>query len=254
MFVDTHCHLNDVCFVPDVDEVIARARSKGVERFLIPGANPLELPQALALSERYDCVFFAVGIHPYDINKGELGDLIGYAKHPKCLAIGECGLDYFRVPEEGVEAYKNAQKELFCAHIKLALELDKPLILHVREASEDVYEILREYEDARGVLHCYNADEILLNLSKNFYYGIGGICTFGNAKKITAVLPKIPEDRILLETDAPYLAPVPFRGKRNEPSLIPIIAQKIAEVRGICLAELEQISTQNAQRIFGLGS
>ncbi|MCE3040144.1 TatD family hydrolase [Helicobacter anatolicus] len=251
MFIDTHCHLNDVQFCEDVEKVIQEALVNKVEKMIIPGADPRELHQAVLLAEKYSSVYFAVGIHPYDTDHGLLKDSLSMINHPKCVAIGECGLDYFRLPQANQECYKKAQKDLFIEHIQIALQYDKPLILHIREASRDAYEILQQYPKARGVLHCYNADEILLDLSNRFYYGIGGVCTFKNAKRIVEILPKIPLDKILLETDAPYLTPTPYRGERNKPAYIPIIAQKVAEILEKSWEEIGELSTQNGKKIFG---
>lgn len=250
MFIDTHCHLNDKAFYGDVDAVLKRAEAKGMDKMIIPGADPMELDLAIKLSEQKENVFFAVGIHPYDLHKGEIKYFLDFIKHPKCVAVGECGLDYFRLPEENAQSYKNKQKEKFEEQIKIALDFDKPLILHVRESSNDVFEILQKYPTARGVLHCFNADKILLKLSDRFYYGIGGVCTFNNARKIIEILPKIPKDRLLLETDAPYLTPTPLRGTRNEPSYIPIIAQKIADVLDFSSDDIQQLTTKNAEILF----
>lgn len=250
MLIDTHCHLNDEAFLADVDSVIAEALQNGVEKMIIPGANPMELERAIELSQKYEGVYFAIGVHPYDLHYGDIKDSLHYASHPKCVAIGECGLDYFRLPESGVEEYKAEQKQRFEEQIRIAIELDKPLILHVREASNDVYEILQKYPQARGVMHCYNADSILLKLSSRFYYGIGGVCTFKNARRLIEILPQIPLERILLETDAPYLTPTPFRGERNAPKYIPLIAQKITEILSLDPKDLEATTTQNARNLF----
>lgn len=185
----------------------------------------------------------------YDVNILE-----EFVKHPKCIAIGECGLDYFRLPdnEEEIIAYKAKQKEVFVAQIEFAIKYDKPLIVHIRDASKDSLDILIQYNNTKlkGVLHCFNADEQLLKLSKNFYYGIGGVLTFKNAKKLVNVLPKIPLDRIVIETDAPYLTPHPFRGQRNEPKYCVEVVQKISELLDIAQDEVENISTNNAKSLF----
>lgn len=251
MFIDTHCHLNDEKFHQDIDQVILNAKNANIGKMIIPGADPRELEKAIVLAERYEFIFFAVGIHPYDLQQGDIQELRNFVTHPKCVAIGECGLDYFRLPSHHIEEYKSYQKERFLEQINLAIEHNKPLILHIREASDDAFEILSQFPQIRGVLHCYNADEILLGLKDRFYYGIGGVCTFSNAKKIINVLPKIPPERLLLETDAPYLTPTPFRGQRNEPAYIPLIAAKIAEVLNLSLQDIQKITTQNAQKLFG---
>ena len=200
---------------------------------MIPGADFDDLPQAVALAEKYTEVYFAVGIHPYDIDKFDEATMERYVNHPKCIAIGECGLDYFRLPEDEIEKAQNIkkQKEVFIAQIEFAKKVKKPLIVHIRDASNDSKQILIDYnaKEVGGVLHCYNASEHLLPLSDhNFYFGIGGVLTFKNAKKLVEVLPKIPKDKLIIETDAPYLTPHPHRGERNEPYYTLFISQKIS--------------------------
>jgi len=254
MIVDTHCHLDDDRYNDDIDCVLENAKQKGVEKFIIPGADPNTLERAVALSEQYKDVYFAVGVHPYDAKNYDKSYLEKYVNHPKCVAIGECGLDYFRLPEgeEAIEKEKAIQKEVFIDQILWAKEMKKPLIVHVRESSADCLELLDKYAgEEGGVLHCYNADESLLKLAKkNFYYGIGGVLTFKNAKKLINVYPKIPEDKLLIETDAPYLTPHPYRGERNEPSYTTFVADKMAELSGMTSKKIASISTQNAQRLF----
>ena len=242
-------------FKKDVDEVIQRAKEKGVERFVIPGADPKDLPKAVALSEKYDQIYFGAGVHPYDIQKYDRAYLEEYLKHPKCVAVGECGLDYYRLPkDETKESVKRMQKEIFIDQIELAKKYDKPLIVHIREASADAFEILNKYAGPKGgVLHCYNASPILLDLQDRFYYGIGGVLTFKNAKKLVQIVPQIPKNRLLLETDAPYLTPHPFRGKRNEPAYTVFVAQKLAELLGCEVDEVCDITTDNAKRVFEIG-
>ncbi len=254
MIIDTHCHLDDERYRADISEVIERAQAIGVERFIIPGADPKTLKRAIELSEAYDEIYFAVGVHPYDARNYQKDFLEEFVQHPKCVAIGECGLDYFRLPEsqEEIEIEKKLQKEVFVEQILWAKELELPLIVHVRESSADCLELLEKYAGSEGgVLHCYNADESLLKLSsKNFYYGIGGVLTFKNAKKLINVYPKIPNDKLLIETDAPYLTPHPYRGKRNEPSYTKHIASKMAELSLLEQNKLEEITTDNAKRLF----
>ncbi len=254
MIVDTHCHLDDDRYNDDIDSVLENAKQKGVEKFIIPGADPKTLERAVALSEQDESVYFAVGVHPYDAENYDKSYLEKYVNHPKCVAIGECGLDYFRLPEaeEAVEKEKAIQKEVFIEQILWAKEMKKPLIVHVRESSADCLELLDKYAgEEGGVLHCYNADESLLKLvKKNFYYGIGGVLTFKNAKKLINVYSKIPEDKLLIETDAPYLTPHPHRGERNEPSYTTFVADKMAELSSMTSEKIAIISTQNAQRLF----
>jgi TatD DNase family protein len=178
-----------------------------------------------------------------------------FVTHPKCIAIGECGLDYFRLPENEDEKLKEKelQKEVFISQIEFAKKVEKPLIVHVREASNDSKILLEKYgaKKVGGVLHCYNASEHLLSLSEHgFYFGIGGVLTFKNAKKLVEVLPKIPLDKLLIETDAPYLTPHPHRGKRNEPFYTTLVSQKIAELLNLSDEEVQNLTTNNAKKLF----
>lgn len=222
---------------------------------MIPGADFDDLSQAVKLAEKYDEVYFAVGIHPYDIDKFDESTMEKYAKHPKCIAIGECGLDYFRLPEDEIEKQENIkkQKEVFIAQIEFAKKVKKPLIIHIRDASNDSKQILVEHnaKEVGGVLHCYNASEHLLPLAEhNFYFGIGGVLTFKNAKKLIEILPKIPKDKLLIETDAPYLTPHPHRGERNEPFYTSFVASKMAELLDSSVEDIEKVTTFNAKKLF----
>jgi len=256
MIIDTHCHLDDTRYENDLDSVLKNAKQQGVERFIIPGADPKSLERAVVISEQYNDVYFAVGVHPYDAENYDRVYLERFVAHPKCVAIGECGLDYYRLPEtqEEIEAEKKLQKEVFTDQILWAKELKKPLIVHIRESSSDCLELLEKYAgEEGGVLHCYNADESLLKLTNhNFYYGIGGVLTFKNARKLIHIYPKIPLEKLLIETDAPYLTPHPHRGERNEPSYTTFIADKMAELSSLQSNEIADITTKNAQRLFGI--
>ena len=178
-----------------------------------------------------------------------------YINHPKCIAVGECGLDYFRLPEDEDEKKANIkkQKEVFISQIEFAKKVNKPLIVHIREASNDSRQILIDHDakSVGGVLHCYNASEHLLPLADhNFYFGIGGVLTFKNAKKLVDVLPKIPREKLIIETDAPYLTPHPHRGERNEPYYTVFVAKKMAELLNIEEDEIQELTTTNAIRLF----
>ena len=247
MIIDTHTHLDNIKFIDDVDEVIKRAIDNNVKKFIIPAADPKDLPRAIELSEKYDEIYFAVGVHPVDIDKYEDRLLIDYINHPKCVAVGEIGLDYHWVKEKEKQL---KQQDFFKRQIEIALKYDKPIIVHVREATEDSYKIVEKYPEVKGVFHCYNAAHQLLDFSDRFYYGIGGVITFKNARKLVEVFPKIPKDRVIIETDAPYLTPHPFRGKRNEPMYTIYVRDKIAELWGIEKEEVEKITTENAKRLF----
>jgi len=196
-----------------------------------------------------------VGIHPYDIDMYDEKVLEEYINHPKCIAVGECGLDYFRLPEDEEEKKANVakQKEVFISQIEFAKKVKKPLIVHIRDASNDSRQILMDYnaKEVGGVLHCYNASEHLLPLADHgFYFGIGGVLTFKNAKKLVDVLPKIPKEKLVIETDGPYLTPHPHRGKRNEPYYTVFVADKMAELLDMSRDEIEELTTTNAKKLF----
>ena len=262
MIIDTHIHLDDKRYDDDLDDVLNRARKAGVKRFIIPGADPLTLPRAVEIAELYDDVYFAIGVHPYDMQSFENLDFLRkyvekFVHHEKCVAIGECGLDYFRLEgsDEGKAQQKKKQKEIFTEQINLAKKYKKPLIIHIRDASRDSKIILLDNNagEVGGVLHCYNADEELLSLAKNgFYFGIGGVLTFKNAKKLVNVLKKIPQEKLLIETDGPYLTPTPHRGERNEPLYTTLVVDKISEILDTKLTDIKEISTQNAIRLFNI--
>ncbi|MEA1956385.1 MAG: TatD family hydrolase [Campylobacterota bacterium] len=255
MIIDTHIHLDDKRYDEDLEDVLNRARDAGVKRFIIPGADPSTLDRAVEISQKYEDVYFAVGIHPYDATNFEKLNFEKYINHKKCIAVGECGLDYFRLEgsDEDKEKEKQLQKEVFISQINIAKKYKKPLIVHIRDASLDSKKILIDYEakEVGGVLHCFNADEQLLSLANDgFYFGIGGVLTFKNAKKLINVLPKIPKEKLIIETDGPYLTPMPHRGKRNEPSYTILIAQKMAEILDKPLEEIKIITTKNATNLF----
>ncbi len=257
MIIDTHIHLDDMRYADDLDEVLFRAKKEGVCRYIIPGADPKTLDRAVMLSEQYKEIYFAVGVHPYDTQSFDALEFSKYVHHPKCLAIGECGLDYYRLEgsDENKRVEKSKQARVFRAQIELAKYYKKPLIVHIRDASSDAKDILIESDaqEVGGVLHCYNADEQLLCLAdKNFYFGIGGVLTFKNAKKLVDVLPKIPKERLIIETDGPYLTPHPHRGKRNEPAYCALVVEKMSELLNSSKNTLENITTKNAEALFNL--
>jgi len=249
MLIDTHTHLDNRMFLDDVDEVIKRAREAGVGKFVIPAADPDDLPRAVELAQKYEDVYFAVGVHPVDIDKYDDALITCFVNHPKCVAVGEIGLDYHWVKEE---EKRQKQIELFHRQIELAQEYDKPIIVHIRDATEDSLKVLEKHPGARGVLHCFNAAQQLLKLQDRFYYGIGGVITFKNAKKLVNIFPEIPKERVVIETDAPYLTPHPFRGKRNEPAYTVYVRDKIAELWGVSAEEVEDVTTKNAKELFNI--
>lgn len=257
MIIDTHCHLDDNRYNDDLDDVINRARKDGIGGFLIPGADINDIEKIHNIVSAYDDVYYAVGVHPYDKDGYDEDILLKYASSPKCVAVGECGLDYFRLPKDENEKNeeKRLQKQVFLAQLELAIKLQKPVILHIRDANEDCFEILKEYAPRLkqgAVMHCYNASPLLLELIKygDFYFGIGGVLTFSNAKKLIEILPQIPKDRLLIETDSPYLTPTPYRGERNEPVYTRYVAKKMAEILNLSEAEICETTTLNANRLF----
>jgi len=255
MIIDTHCHLDDRKYIEDLDEVILRAKDVGVEGFVIPGADIVDLDRAREIAYTYKEVYYAAGVHPYNLEGYYKDFLERHLRDPRCIAVGECGLDYYRLPddENEVKKTKETQKSLFKEQIELSFKYKKPLIVHIREANQDSYDILKSYGDfpQKAILHCFNASEMLLDLADSgFYFGIGGVVTFKNAKKLVEVLPKIPLDRIVLETDAPYLAPTPHRGERNEPAYTALVAKKVAEILDMSFEEVCEITTNNAKRVF----
>lgn len=257
MIIDTHVHLDDERYAEDFEAMMERGKEAGVEAFVIPGAHPATLKRAVEICGRYDNVYFAVGVHPYDMEMLESIDFEHYVRHRKCVAIGECGLDYFRLEgsDEEKQLEKRRQDEVFRHQIRLAKQYKKPLIIHIRDASHDAKMILLEEGagEVGGVLHCYNADDELLSLAKEgFYFGIGGVVTFQNAKKLVNVLPKIPPEKLVVETDGPYLTPHPHRGSRNEPSYTRYIVDKMAGLLNVSASDVESMTTLNAKRLFGL--
>jgi TatD DNase family protein len=255
VIVDTHCHLDNDSYNSDLLEVLQEAKDHGITHMIIPGADPSTLKKAQKISQEHQNIYFTAGVHPYDIDKFNIKKLKEYLLDPRCIAIGECGLDYFRLPENESEkeVEKKRQKEIFIKHIELANEYKKPLIIHIRESSSDAKDILLKYSNkiSGGVLHCYNANRSLLELSEyNFYFGIGGVVTFKNAKKLVNIIKDIPRDKILLETDSPYLTPHPHRGQRNKPSYTKLVLEKLSDILNTPQEILEDEILNNTKRLF----
>lgn len=249
--IDTHCHLDNKSYFNDLNEVLFNSFENNIDKIIIPAADIKDLPRAVELCETYEQLFFTVGTHPNECENYDEALLRKLIKHKKCVGVGECGLDYYylKADDEGI---KRRQKEVFVAQLELASEFDKPVIIHSREANADTFELVNLYKPklVGGVFHCFNASELLLGLKEKFYFGIGGVVTFKNAKNLVSILDKIPKERLLIETDAPYLTPEPFRGKRNEPILTHFVASKMAEILGVQRDELIKTCTQNSQRLF----
>ena len=253
MIFDTHAHYDSGAFNADREELLASMPSKGVGLILDPGCEERSSRAALALAEKYSFVYAAVGVHPEDM-EGMTSDTLEtirrLARHEKCVAIGEIGLDYY-----WDDTHKAEQKELFAAQLALAEELDLPVIVHDREAHADCLEITGSFPKARGVFHCFSGSaEMAKELLRrgNWYLGFDGPVTYKNARKALEVLEIVPPERILVETDSPYMSPVPLRGKRNDSSNLVYIIQKIAEIKGMTPQEVERITWDNGKRLFGI--
>lgn len=255
MFVDSHCHLDDKRFADDLDAVLDRAAEAGVTRILTIGTGdgPPEIDRAVRVAERYPQVYASVGVHPHDAAKvtaQTYDDLRALAAQQKVLAFGEIGLDYHYdfSPRE-------VQREVFAEQLKIALAVNLPITIHTREAWEDTMSILREHwagrDGAEGVMHCFTGDPVQAQeaLAMGFHLSYGGVLTFKTAEQVRESARITPGDRLLIETDAPYLAPIPWRGKRNEPSMMVETARKLAEVRGVALEEIASLTTANFERL-----
>ncbi|MBS4179744.1 TatD family hydrolase [Lederbergia citrea] len=254
MLFDTHVHLNDEQFADDIEEVIARAKAEGVEYMVVVGFDRKTITKALEIVEEYDFIYASVGWHPVDaidMTEEDLEWLEEIAAHPKVVALGEMGLDY-----HWDKSPKDIQKEVFRKQIKLAKKLKMPIIIHNRDATQDIVQILQE-ENAKevgGIMHCFSgsAETAKRCLELNFYISLGGPVTFKNAKTPKEVADQVPIDRLLIETDCPYLAPHPYRGKRNEPAYVRLVAEQIAEIKGIDFEEVAHVTTANAKKVFGI--
>lgn len=252
MYFDTHAHYDDEAFDEDRDALLSRLNAGGVGLIIDPGCDVKSSRAAIALAEKYSFVYAAVGVHPENIagfSVDELGEIRALAEHPKCAAIGEIGLDYY-----WDASHKEEQKAIFRAQFDMAQELCKPVIIHDREAHGDCMEIVRQYPGLRGVFHCYSGSaEMAKELLKNgWYLGFDGPVTYKNARKTIEVLELCPLDRLLIETDSPYLSPVPMRGKRNDSGNLRYIVEKIAEVKGVSPEDIACISMENGKRLFGI--
>ena len=252
MLTDSHCHLDDKQFDPDRSEVIARAREAGVERMMSigTGSGPPDLEAALRLARQHDFIYATVGVHPHDASKATpetLAALEGLAAETKVLAIGEVGLDYHYDFSP-----RDVQRDVFIAQLKLAGRAGKPIVIHTREAWDDTLLVLREHWSGAGIIHCFSGGpaEARQALDLGFYLSFGGVITFPKAEALRDAARIAPEDRLLVETDAPYLAPVPKRGKRNEPAFMLETARRLAEVRGVAPEHIAEVTTGNFERLM----
>ena len=252
MYFDTHAHYDDKAFDADRDELLLSLPQKGVELVVLPGCDLESSKRAVEIADRYNYIYAAVGVHPgelADFKESDLAEIEALAKHEKCVAIGEIGLDYY-----WDDSRKDEQKLLLKAQLELALRLDKLVIIHDREAHADSMEILFQYPQLRGVFHCFSGSKEMAQelLKRGWYLGFDGPVTYKNARKAVEVVEICPMDRLLIETDSPYLSPVPMRGKRNDSSNLSYVVEKIAQLKGISPEETARLSLENGKRLFGI--
>lgn len=252
MIVDTHAHYDDKAFDEDREQLLESIAGEGVGRIVNIGSSLDACKRTIQLMEQYDFIYGALGIHPTD--SGELSESdIEWIKEmcslEKCVAVGEIGLDYYwDEPDRAI------QKKWFVCQLELAKEVKLPVVIHSRDAAQDTVDIMKaeHAQDIGGVVHCYSYSKELAKtfLDMGFYFGIGGVVTFNNGRKLKEVVEYLPMDRIVLETDCPYLAPVPFRGKRNDSRKLSYVVEQIANIKGISLEEVRQTTTQNAHNLY----
>lgn len=253
MFVDSHCHINFPELANDLESIVGAMAANGVTHALCVSVNLGSFPEVLRISERFSNVFASVGVHPDDQGGAEptVDELVELSGNDKIVAIGETGLDYYRLTGD-----LEWQRERFRRHIRAAKATGKPLIIHTREAAADTIGIMKDEGAAAvgGVMHCFTETQQVADaaLEMNFMISFSGILTFKNAGALREIAARVPLDRILIETDSPYLAPVPFRGKTNQPAYVRFVAAEIARVRGITVEEVGRATTRNFKRLFGI--
>ena len=252
ILIDTHCHLYNKEFTRDIDEVIERAEVEGVERFYLPAIDASCQEALLALEARYPgkCIGMT-GLHPCNVKEDYLDELKfveAELARRSWVAVGEIGLDFY-----WDKSFSSQQYEAFHRQIELAIHYDIPIVIHSRESMKESIDVVREHAGVRGIFHCFGGDVVAAReiVELGFYLGIGGVLTYKNSG-LGDVLREIPLDAMVLETDAPYLSPVPFRGKRNESSYLKYVVARLAEVKGVSVEEAAEVTTRNAQKIFGM--
>lgn len=257
MIFETHAHYDDQKFDDDREELLSSMGTYGIGKIVNVGCNLASCKATLRLMEEYDMVYGALGIHPSDINdldEEAFSWLKAQLRIPKVVAVGEIGLDYYWEKDEGA---RERQRMWFIRQLSLAIEMGLPVIIHSRDAAADTLQIMREEHFGKcdlpsGVIHCFSySNEIAQQyLKMGYYIGIGGVATFKNAKKLKEVVCETPLERILLETDCPYMAPEPFRGQRNSSRYLPYVSEQIAKLKGITREKVEEVTYQNAMRLF----
>ena len=252
MFVDSHCHINFPELATDLDAVVAAMQANAVTHALCVSVNLETLPQVLSIAERFSNVFASVGVHPDDEGGEEpdIGRLLALARHPRVVAIGETGLDYYRI-----EGDLEWQRDRFRRHIRAAHESRKPLIIHTREAAADTLRIMKEENaaDCGGVMHCFTESQAVADaaMEMNFFISFSGIVTFKNALALKSVAREVPLEHMLIETDSPYLAPVPYRGRTNQPAYVRFVAEEVARLKGVSVEAVGSATTANFFALFG---
>ena len=256
LIFESHAHYDDRAFDEDRDILLGSMPQNGIECILNACSTVDSVTRTLQLMDTYPFVYGALGVHPSEIaelDEERFAWIREQFSHPKAVAVGEIGLDYYWDKEEDVQA---KQREWFARHLAMAKELDKPVVIHSRDAAKDTYDVLSACggNDLRAVVHCfsYTKETAKLYLNWDYYFGIGGVVTFANGKKLKEVVEYIPLERILLETDSPYLSPVPFRGKRNSSLHLPYVAQEIARIKGIDAETVIEVTNRNAKQLFGI--
>lgn len=250
MIFDSHAHYDDEAFEPDRDSILSSLPEKGVSKAVNCGCDVTSSEKAIALSEKFPFIYAAVGIHPENVDEcDDISAIERLTKHDKCVAIGEVGLDYHYTKEN-----KERQKEIFIAQIELSNRLGLPLIIHERDAYSDCLEILKAHTPKKAVMHCFsgNVESVREVLKLGLYIGVGGTLTFKNNKKTVEMLPSVPLERLLFETDAPYLSPEPMRGKRNDSSNIKYVAERAGLILGKEAGGLLKITYDNAMKFFDI--
>lgn len=247
LIIDTHAHYDDARFEGEREELLDALPGSGVQKAITCGCDGISSKAAQALSERYDYLYYSAGVHPGNLeSRTPLAEIERLARHPKCVAIGEIGLDYYWVSDN-----KQEQIEWFEKQILLAKQLDLPVIVHDRDAHADTMDILKKHRP-KGVVHSFSGSPEMANelLKIGMYLGVGGVITFKNARRLPEVVEMLPEDRMVLETDAPYMAPEPYRGKTNHSGMIYLSAQKIAAIRNTSVESILRQTARNAEELF----
>ena len=249
-FIDTHCHIYYDKYQNDISDVINRAKDKSIKHIICVGVDLESSEKSIILSDQYESVFATVGYHPHESKlavDNYLDKMLELLKHPKAVAIGEIGLDYYYKHSD-----KKTQIKVFREQLELAKDLDMPVVIHNRESDKDLYDNLKNSKINHGVIHCYSSDVKYAN--KIFDLGLlvsfTGILTF--SKSLQEVVKEIPLEKMMIETDSPYLTPIPFRGKRNEPHMVSLVAEKIAEIKNISIDEVAHVTTETAKIFFGI--